>query len=218
MKKIVKFVSGIATAMLLAFGLTLAPVSAYSAPSIEDVEYEGNGRVDVEFWQDVSYRNCKVKVKDTKGNSYKTTILERDDDGITFRIKKYKTGRTYNFTVKGVKVWGTDKYKSVKGKVKIPSAGKVVVRNVEYDGEDRQVEFEFKGKVKWSNDAKVTITKNGRNYSNGIIDWDNDSVEVSVDRLKYGAKYNYKITGVGNRDGGSYKTVKGTFYAHDWDD
>ena len=89
-----------------------------------------------------------------------------------------------------------------------------MVRSVEYDGEDRQVDFEFKGNVKWSGDPEVSIERNGKEYSRGIIERDNDGLEVSVKRLDYGAKYSYKITGVASADGGSYKTVKGSFRAY----
>lgn len=94
------------------------------------------------------------------------------------------------------------------------NSNKVVVEDVDYDRDDREVEFEFKGSVKWKN-PKVTITRNGNNYAKKIKSKDSDELEVKVKKLKYGAIYSYKITGVKNKKGSKYVTVKGTFQAVD---
>lgn len=214
MKKKMRLPIAMLLSLMLTLSMTAVPSFAGSAPSIEDVEYEGSGKVDVEFYGDVQYKKTKVTVKDSSGKKYSASILHKDDDDIKFKIKKYKTGKTYKFTISGIKRYGASKYTSVKGKVKIPASGKVKVKDVDYDAEDQTVDIEFKGKVKW-NSPTVSITKNGTNYALNIVERDNDSIEVRVNSLNIGSKYSYKVTGVKNRDGGSYTTVKGSFTAYD---
>ena len=102
--------------------LSLMPTSVFaSAPTKEDIEYLGKGKVEVEFRQDVEYKNVKVSVKDSSGKTYRTTITKRDDDDIKFLVKNYKTAKTYHFTISGVRKEGTSSYGKVKGSFKIPS-------------------------------------------------------------------------------------------------
>lgn len=89
---------------------------------------------------------------------------------------------------------------------------KVIVESIEYDRKSRTVEFEFQGSVKWKS-PKVKITRKGRNYAKKIQGKDSDSLTVKVKKLTYGATYSYKITGVKNKKGKKYQTVKGTFTA-----
>ena len=79
--------------LVLVIGLGVTPTFA-AAPTKEKVKYLGNGKVEVDFRQDVNYKKTKVSVKDTSGNTYKVSIYERDDDELKFRIKNYKaTGK-----------------------------------------------------------------------------------------------------------------------------
>ncbi len=117
-------------ALALVMGLVAAPAFAAS-PDKEKVKYLGKGKVEVEFWQDVDYRNPKVKVKDTSGKTYKAAIYDRDDDELKFRIRDYKAGKTYKFTIQGVRAEYTSKFGSVSGKVKIKKANKGAVITAE---------------------------------------------------------------------------------------
>ena len=94
----------------------------------------------------------------------------------------------------------------------LSSKNTVVVKDVDYDIGDREVEFEFKGSVKWKNPT-VKITRSGKNYAKKITDKDSDELEVKVKKLSYGKIYSYRITGVKNKKGSRYVTVKGTFCA-----
>lgn len=217
MKKKFRLPMAMVMSMMLAFGLAAAPVAAASAPKIEEIDYEGKGKVEVEFYGKVSYSDASVAVKDTSGNKYTAKIVKKDNDDITFKIKKYKTGTTYKFTINGISKRGSGDYTSVSGKVKIPASGKVKVKSVDYDASDREVEFELKGKVRWKKPTVTITDANGNNCCTGILEKDSDSIEVSVKKLTLGDTYSYKITGVKNRDGGSYKTVTGTFSARDND-
>ena len=91
---------------------------------------------------------------------------------------------------------------------------KVVITDIDYDRSDREVEFEFKNPVKYKN-VKVKITRNGKNYTKKIADKKSRSLKVKVKKLTYGKTYNYKITGIKDKKGKKYETLKGTFKAVD---
>ena len=89
---------------------------------------------------------------------------------------------------------------------------KVVVKDIDYDRSDREVEFEFKGSVQWRSPT-CKITKYGKNYVRYIKSKDSDELEVKVNKLNIGDTYSYKITGVKNKKGTKYQVVTGTFRA-----
>ena len=91
-------------------------------------------------------------------------------------------------------------------------SNKVVVKDIDYDRSDREVEFEFKGSVQWKSPT-VKITKYGKNYVRYIKSKDSDELEVKVNKLNIGDTYSYRITGVKNRTGSKYQVVTGTFRA-----
>lgn len=101
--------------------MTAAVPASAASPKNESVKYEGKGKVEVEFRSKVKYRNASVTVKDTSGKKYSAYIVDRDSNDLDFRIRNYKAGKTYKFTIKGVKKRGTSKYGSVTGTVKIPA-------------------------------------------------------------------------------------------------
>lgn len=107
-------------AMLLGSGVTAMAAS----PTVEEVEHKGKGRVEVDFYGNVRYKNLKVTVKDTSGKKYKVSRVRRDSDEVKFTINNYKRGKTYKITVKGVKVAGTEKYGKATAKLKIPKSAK----------------------------------------------------------------------------------------------
>lgn len=119
-----KRIAGIAAALavMMTMLVTSSVTVMASAPSIEEIEHKGKGRIEVGFYGDVSYKKAKVTVKDTKGRKYKVSNVRKDDDDIRFTIKNYKKGKTYKFTIKGVKERGSSKYGKVSGKVRIPKA------------------------------------------------------------------------------------------------
>ena len=203
-----------ATLMITIWAI-VAAVPAFAAPKVKKAEYEGKGRVEVDFNSKVKYKNVKVTVKDNKGATYSTTINEKDNDDLTFTIKNFKTGRTYTYTISGVKKNNESSYGKVTGKVTIPTPTTTPkVKEVDYDKGDREVEFEFTTRVQWKG-TKVTITDGSRNYVTRILEKDSDSIEVKVSKLTVGKKYTYKISGVRVKDASSYKTISGTFIARD---
>ena len=94
---------------------------------------------------------------------------------------------------------------------------KIVVKSVDYDPEDKKVDFEFKHNVQYKKNVKVTITygKSKKNYVTSIQELSNKSLEVKVRKLKYGRVYKYKINGIRRKGAKSYKTISGTFRAID---
>lgn len=114
----------VSLAMALSMLLTTAFSVSAAAPTIEEIEHKGNGRIKVEFYGDVQYKKSKVTVKDTSGKKYKVKNVVRDDDDIKFTIKNFKRGKTYKITVSGIREFGTTKYGKRTGKIKIPAAKK----------------------------------------------------------------------------------------------
>lgn len=119
-----KRLRGISITVVMALLISVFPLHAIAAaPSKEDVDYLGKGKVEVEFHGDVQYKSPKVTVKDSSGKTYTASIYHKDDDEIKFKVDNYKTGKTYKFYISGVRQYGTVKYEKVSGSFKIPSAG-----------------------------------------------------------------------------------------------
>lgn len=202
----------ICTLMVMVFAMTAA-VPVLASPRIREAEYEGYGRVEVEFKTDVRYKNVKVTVKDTAGKAYSTKIRNKDEDDLTFEIKNYKKGVTYKYIITGVKQKNEKNYGQVSGKIAIPAASAAPrTKKVEYDRHDNEVEFDFTTAVQWKS-PKVTISDGKKNYVVKILEKDSGGIEVRVKKLTKGARYNYKITGVRVKGNQTYKTVTGTFIA-----
>ena len=107
--------------LVLTLLLTLSASVFASSPTIRKTAYEGKGIVEVDFTRKVSYKDVKVAVKDTDGKAYKTVIVDKDRDDLEFKILKYQKGKTYKFTITGIKVKGSQTYGKVSGTVKIPA-------------------------------------------------------------------------------------------------
>lgn len=89
--------------MVIALGLIMAfSVSVFADVSISKINYKGSGKVQVTFSGKVSYNDTKVTIEDNNGVSYDASVMSKDNKNIQFVIKRYKTGRTYTFTISGV--------------------------------------------------------------------------------------------------------------------
>lgn len=197
--------------LMIIFALGAASAPADAAATIKETEYEGNGRVEVNFASRVKYKNLKVIVKNKAGKTQKVRILEKDNDELEFKILNYKQGQTYTFTIKGIRKKGEKKYGSVSGSVQLPtSKGNVPVRTIEYDASDQEVSFEFETKVKWKS-PKVIIKRNGKNYVRYIDEKDRNELEVAVKKLQKGVTYQYSISGIGKQSDKGYTTITGSF-------
>lgn len=192
--------------------------AASGKPSIEKTEYEGRGRVEVEFYGNVRYSNAKVTVKKlSTGQTYTADILKKDSDDIEFRSPSYTSGCKYKYTISGIKRYGAGSYTSVSGYFRVPKAGSIKIEDIEYDAEDRELSVDFRTKVNWNNPSVMIYTTSGQYVCSGrVIERENDGIEFRLDkRLSYGKKYTCKISGVKARTGSTYKTISKTFYAVD---
>lgn len=203
-------------ALMLALVLALsvsAPVLA-ARSLIEKVEYEGKGKVEVDFYGRVQYKNPAVTVKDADGKTYRARITDRDSDDLEFKVTGLKGGMTYRFTISGIRQRGASSYTSYSGKFAVPaelSASKMI-KKVEYEGRGK-VEVEFRGKVQYKR-VKVTVQDaQGKTYAAKILDKDNDDLEFRVTGLKSGETYSFTISGIRKRGAKAYTSYRGEFIA-----
>lgn len=198
---------------LVVMTLTMSMPALAATPVIKKTEYEGSGYVEVDFKKNVQYKNAKVTVKDSSGKKYTAKITEKDSDDMTFKINSFKTGKTYTYTISGVRSGKSGKYVSIKGTVKIPAAKKVTIKELEYDRGDRELELEFNRKVQYKS-LKVTVKdSSGNKYTTKILDKENDGLEIYVKGLKKGKKYTVTVSKVRPSGSGTYKSVSKTFTA-----
>ncbi len=187
MKKIFKKATVWVTALTLVLGTAIVPASAAAKPTIEDVDYNGKGTVEVEFAKDVKYKKAKVTVKDNKGKSYKASITKKDSDDLKFKINKAKKNRTYTFKIKGVKNKGTKKFVTVAGKVKAPKKA-VAAKTLIGKEEAKSIAFQDAGVAEA--DAKAVRVE---------FDYDDGIAVYEVEFRTADAKYEYDIAGKSGR-------------------
>jgi len=202
-------------AMLLAAVLLVmcaAPAMA-AAPKVKDVEYEGNGKVEVDFTtKKATYKNPKVVVKDADGKKLTAKIIEKDGDDVVFKVTGLKAGSKYTYTLSGVRAGKSGSYGKVSGSFKTPS-DKPKIKKVEYDKQDKDLEVEFATKVQFKG-LKVTVAdKDGNALTVKKIEKGNDDVEMKVTGMKKGQTYTVTVAGVRVKGKGSYVSVKKTFVA-----
>lgn len=201
-------------ALLLVAALLLSAVPAFAATaSIRSIEYEGSGKVEVEFRKDVQYKSAKVKVWDEDGKSYTAKIREKDEDDLTFKVSSIAAGKEYKFTISGVRAGKSGSYGSVSGYFETPSAKKLSIRSLDFDREDKELEIEFNCDVQYKSLKVQVKDEDGKSYSVKIREKDEDSVEVRVSGLKKGVKYGVKLSGVRSEGADSYTSVSKTFRA-----
>ena len=142
----------IVTLLLAALVLAAVPALAQNAftaanggivPTIQYVTYEGFGFVEVDFLQDVNYENPTVSVTDASGATFTAAIVQLDDDDLAFQITDFAADAAYNFTISGVRVGRNGSYTSVSGSFTVPPEGAAVIKKVEYDRDDREIDIEF---------------------------------------------------------------------------
>jgi len=203
-----------ATMMLLLVVMTAQSIPAMAAAaSIKKTEYEGSGIVDVDFKKNVQYKNAKVTVKDSDGKSYTVKIREKDNDDLKFKVSNIAAGKTYSYTISGVRSGKSGSYGKVSGSFKVPQAAAktLSIKELDYDRDDRDLEIEFNTKVTYKS-VKVKVTDgNGKSYTVKLREKDNDSIDARVTGLKKGTKYTVKVSGVRAGSSGSYGSVSKSF-------
>lgn len=204
----------IALLLVIVSLLSLSAPAMAAAAVIQKVEYDGNGKVEVDWRKNVQYKSAKVSVKDSDGKSYTAKIQEKDKDDLTFKVSSIAAGKSYSFTISGVRAGKSGSYGSVSGSFKVPAAKNIAIKDTDYDFEDKELEIEFNTKVQYKS-LKVRVKdSSGKLYTASVRDYDNDSVEVRVKGLKRGQTYAVQVKGIRAKgSGSSYGNIVDTFVA-----
>ena len=196
-------------ALLCVFGIMQVPVEA-ATEHIKETSYEGNGKVEVEFYGRVQYQDVKVTVKAPDGTKLKAKITEKDSDDLEFKVTGLKPGTKYTYTISGVRFQKNGAYGKVSGSFKTPK-NELYIEKVKYDREDKELEIEFFKRVQYKNVKVVLIDENGTRTTLKIKEKDRDEIEVRAGTLKRGKTYTVEVQGVRLYKEGSYTTVSKTF-------
>ena len=215
----------IVTLLLAALVLAAVPALAQNAftaadggivPTIQYTTYEGFGFVEVDFLQDVNYENPTVSVTDAAGAPVTAAIVQLDDDDLTFQITDFAANATYNFTISGVRVGRNGSYTSVSGSFTVPPEGAAVIKKVEYDRDDREIDIEFAALVQYEAPTVQVIAADGTPINATIYEWDEDSIEARLESpLNIGSEYMVTVTGVRAAQDTAFGTASLTFTAYD---
>lgn len=214
----------VAVVIILAMALSLAVAPSFAAaPEKERVRYLGNGKVEVDFWGDVRYRKTKVTVRDTSGKKYRASIYYRDDDELKFRIKKFKKGKTYRFTIRGLRAEYTRSYGKVSGKVKIKKAP---VKKPQYISKSKAISIAKSDVKRRTGISSFYSVYAHRDWDDGIRRWD---VTLRAQKGDFRYEYDYEINErsgrIMSRDFDRDRIHRdydydgyGGYYDDDWDD
>lgn len=199
----------LAVVSALVVSLAVPSAAFAAAPKKDEVKYLGSGKVEVEFDEDVDYKNVKVVVKDAKGNKVKSSIYYKDDDELRFKANKYKAGATYSFTISGVREEYTSSYGKVSGKYTVPKKlSNVKVEDINYLGSGK-VEVEFDEDVDYKN-AKVTVKDtSGKRYTATILSKNDDELRFKIKSYKSNKTYNFTISGIKEENQSKYRKAVG---------
>ena len=215
----------IVTLLLAALVLAAVPALAQNAftaanggivPTIQFVTYEGFGFVEVDFLQDVNYENPTVSVTDAAGAPVTAAIVQLDDDDLTFQITDFAADAAYDLTISGVRVGRNGSYTSVSGSFTVPLEGAAVIKKVEYDRDDREIDIEFAALVQYENPTVQVIAADGTPINATIYEWDEDSIEARLESpLNLGSEYMVTVTGVRAAQDTAFGSASLTFTAYD---
>lgn len=196
-------------AAVMVLGLNMMPAQADAR--IESVDYEGNGRIEVEFKTPVRYyRTFRVAAHNTAGKQMGTEIIKKGEDELLFRIIGAQPGQTYIFVVNGIRKQGESVKTRITRRITIPkSAGSVKIKRVSYEPEDSNLELGFSDEVEWKN-AKITVKSGSTNYVSSITGKSGKGVKIRVKKLTMGTTYTVTISGIRKKGTSKYGTVTGT--------
>ena len=196
-------------AAVMVLGLNMMPAQADAR--IESVDYEGNGRIEVEIKTPVRYyRTFRVAAHNTAGKQMGTEIIKKGEDELLFRIIGAQPGQTYIFVVNGIRKQGESVKTRITRRITIPkSAGSVKIKRVSYEPEDSNLELGFSDEVEWKN-AKITVKSGSTNYVSSITGKSSKGVKIRVKKLTMGTTYTVTISGIRKKGTSKYGTVTGT--------
>ena len=190
--------------------MVFATAAAYAAINVR-AEYEGFGLMEVDFSRDVRWQDPQIAVTDAFGGSYTAELVKLDDDDIKFRVGNIIEDQVYNISISGIQGEET-----VNCEVYAASLKSNMIREVEYDADDRELDIEFAGKVSYEANCEVMVTDAaGKQYNCTIIEKDRDSIEVWADGLTRGETYTVTVSGVIAADSSAAETYSREFVARD---
>ena len=83
---------------------------------MESVQFDSrSSEVEIEFQDDVEWKDPSVTFK-RKGKTYRGKIIDKEDDEIIVKCRKLKYGKTYKYTIRGIRLEGMGEYVTLKGK------------------------------------------------------------------------------------------------------
>lgn len=90
--------------------------SSRQIPTVESVQFDSrSSEVEIEFQDDVEWKDPSVTFK-RKGKTYRGKIIDKEDDEIIVKCRKLKYGKTYKYTIRGIRLEGMGEYVTLKGK------------------------------------------------------------------------------------------------------
>lgn len=197
--------------LLIALLAASVPVFAAQNDTIR-VEYDGYGRVEVDFRKNVRYKDAMVEVKDSQGASLPAVIMDRDEDDLDFVVENLIPGESYSFNFTGV-TYLLSGEAVPGGSFRVPGEGEVAIKKIDYDRDDRELEIEFVGRVEYE-ELLVTIEDTvGKTYDVNIRERDRDSLEARVSGLDRGSEYTVTVSGVRLTDSANTVSVSASFVA-----
>lgn len=202
--------------IVVLLALMLMTVSAMAETSIvEKIHYEGRGFIEVEFVRDVRYQDSTVTLKGQDGVEYPATIVEQDEDDLTFYIKDLPGGVTYDVTLSGILDRRSGEAVTATAQIALPEEGVPAIQTVEYDWKDEELDIDFFERVDYR-ELKVELTdQSGAVYDVRVLESDSDSLEVRAEGLDYGATYTITVSGVSLYGEDDYRSVSMEFEAVD---
>lgn len=185
--------------------------------TVKDVEYDfdyNDQGFEIDLGTRVNWKSkVSVTVKDNKDTKYKAYITDKDSDECEIYVPNLKANRTYTITINGIKSTSSNSYGSLTIKAKVPkSANKGIVKDVDYDYNEKELDIEFKTDVTYKS-PKITITSEdgSKTYSARIIEREDDECTIYVKGLKVGSTYRFKLTGVKAEGASKSTAIQGNF-------
>lgn len=189
MRKRLALLAAVLTALAL-----VVPVQAAVNDGVR-IEYDGFGRVELDFARDVRYRDVQLSVQNEEGNACEALIAEMDDDELSFIVKDIVPGN-YSFVLSGLRFGWTGEYESFAGAFRVPDENEVVIKSVDYDADDRELELGFNARVQLEQPQVTLKDAEGKEYDVKLREWDEDGIELRVEKLARGAEYTVTVQGV----------------------
>lgn len=195
--------------------LFLLPFQADAAGKLraKDVDYK-NGKIEIEFNQKVQWKsNAQITVTDSNKNTYTPLYVDKENDEVDIYLNKLPQNGSFNVKITGIRARGTTKYTTVTASFKT-NRKDIVIEEIEYD-DDGLLELEFKTKLQWKKNAKVTVTDaDGKKYTAKIRKKDSDECDIRISNIKpsnVDRTFTFIVSGVKSRYSNTYTTITGSF-------